>query len=225
MGTTIGGDSRGLFGRALAPPKTAPALAPLVERLLWWNWSRFEKCLAKQLLVLVSTHGAAWSHVSWLHLSSGSRKGLQVWLLAWSCSKLNCLAGLQLEPVLELILEPCQTCPRSSRRFVCPHHTLIIFALSHFSPTIGVLEPVVMCWSCDMPCACIFPLFYLLLFLPSLLPFAVASSAASSKQCTLSLSLQLCLTSYQLIHPVASYGLLLLNFPRYYTPHAVAKPR
>ena len=111
MGTTIGGDSRGLFGRALAPPKTAPALAPLVERLLWWNWSCFEKCLAKQLLVLVSTHGAAWSHVSWLHLSSGSRKGLQVRLLAWSCSKLNCLAGLQLEPVLELILEPCQTCP------------------------------------------------------------------------------------------------------------------
>jgi hypothetical protein len=39
----------GLFGRAPAPPKTAPAPAPLVERLLWWSWSRFTKRLAKQL--------------------------------------------------------------------------------------------------------------------------------------------------------------------------------
>jgi hypothetical protein len=34
-------ESEGLFGRAPAPPKTAPALAPLVEL------SRFEKRLAK----------------------------------------------------------------------------------------------------------------------------------------------------------------------------------
>jgi hypothetical protein len=27
----------GLFGRAPAPPKTAPALATLVEWLLWWS--------------------------------------------------------------------------------------------------------------------------------------------------------------------------------------------
>jgi hypothetical protein len=32
--------SKGLFGRATAP---------LVEWLLWWSWSRFEKCLAKRL--------------------------------------------------------------------------------------------------------------------------------------------------------------------------------
>jgi hypothetical protein len=28
---------KGLFGRAPAPPKTVPALAPLVEWLLWWS--------------------------------------------------------------------------------------------------------------------------------------------------------------------------------------------
>jgi len=42
----------GLFGRALALPKSAPALAPQMERLLWWSWSRFRKCLAKQLHLL-----------------------------------------------------------------------------------------------------------------------------------------------------------------------------
>ena len=31
-----------------------------MERLLWQSWSRFEKYLAKQFLVLVSTHGAGW---------------------------------------------------------------------------------------------------------------------------------------------------------------------
>ena len=41
--------SLGLFGKAPAPPKTAPAPASLVERLLWWSWSRFENRLAKQL--------------------------------------------------------------------------------------------------------------------------------------------------------------------------------
>jgi hypothetical protein len=30
-------ENKGLFGRAPAPPKTAPALAPLVEWLLWWS--------------------------------------------------------------------------------------------------------------------------------------------------------------------------------------------
>jgi len=35
----------GLFGRAPAPLKIAPALALLVERLLYW--SRFEKRLTK----------------------------------------------------------------------------------------------------------------------------------------------------------------------------------
>jgi len=40
---------QGLFVRALAPPKTAPAPASLVERLLWWSWSRFVKRLAKRL--------------------------------------------------------------------------------------------------------------------------------------------------------------------------------
>jgi len=67
----------GLFGKAPAPPKIALALAQ-VEWLLWWSWGRFKKCWAKQILVLVSTHEAAWNHVSLLHLSSGSRKGLQV---------------------------------------------------------------------------------------------------------------------------------------------------
>ena len=42
------GESMGLFGRAPAPPKIAPAPAVLVERLLWWSWSRFEECLAKR---------------------------------------------------------------------------------------------------------------------------------------------------------------------------------
>jgi len=37
----------GLFGMAPALPKTAPAPAPEVERLLWWSWSRFRKRLAK----------------------------------------------------------------------------------------------------------------------------------------------------------------------------------
>ena len=46
------GVSEGLFGRAPALPKTAPALAPQMERLLWWSWSRFRKCLAKQLHLL-----------------------------------------------------------------------------------------------------------------------------------------------------------------------------
>ena len=40
------------FGRASALPKTAPALAPQMERLFWWSWSRFRKCLAKQLHLL-----------------------------------------------------------------------------------------------------------------------------------------------------------------------------
>jgi len=40
------------FGRASALPNTAPALAPQMERLLWWSWSRFRKCLAKQLHLL-----------------------------------------------------------------------------------------------------------------------------------------------------------------------------
>jgi len=38
--------------KALALPKTAPALALQMERLLWWSWSRFRKCLAKQLHLL-----------------------------------------------------------------------------------------------------------------------------------------------------------------------------
>jgi len=42
----------GLFGRAPALPKIAPALAPQMERLLWWSWSRFRKCLPKQLHLL-----------------------------------------------------------------------------------------------------------------------------------------------------------------------------
>ena len=56
-----------MFGKAPAPPKTAPVLTFLVERLLWWRWSRFEKYLAKQLLVLMSAHGATWSHEIPLH--------------------------------------------------------------------------------------------------------------------------------------------------------------
>jgi hypothetical protein len=39
-------DMEGLFGRAPAPPKTAPAPALLVEWLLWWSWSHFGKHLA-----------------------------------------------------------------------------------------------------------------------------------------------------------------------------------
>jgi hypothetical protein len=38
---------KGLFGRAPAPPKTALAPAPLVERLFWWSWSRFKKMFDK----------------------------------------------------------------------------------------------------------------------------------------------------------------------------------
>ena len=37
------------FGRVSTLPKTAPALAPQMERLLWWSWSCFVKHLAKQL--------------------------------------------------------------------------------------------------------------------------------------------------------------------------------
>jgi len=37
----------GLFGKHPAPLKTAPALALLVKRLLWWSWNCFEKYLAK----------------------------------------------------------------------------------------------------------------------------------------------------------------------------------
>jgi len=59
----------------------------LVEQLLWWSWSHFKKYLAKHLLVLVS-HGTACSHVSWLHLSSGSRKR----------SAASCLELLKNEP-------------------------------------------------------------------------------------------------------------------------------
>jgi len=46
------GKQLGPFGRASALPKTAPALAPQMERLFWWSWSRFRKCLAKQLHLL-----------------------------------------------------------------------------------------------------------------------------------------------------------------------------
>ena len=45
---------KALFGRASALPKTAPALAPQMERLLWWSWSRFRKYLAKQLHLLIN---------------------------------------------------------------------------------------------------------------------------------------------------------------------------
>ena len=41
-----------LFGRAPAPPKTAPAPAPAVERLLWWSLSHFTNRLAKQFHLL-----------------------------------------------------------------------------------------------------------------------------------------------------------------------------
>ena len=44
--------TKGLFGRAPALPKTAPAPALQMERLLWWSWSRFRKYLAKQLHLL-----------------------------------------------------------------------------------------------------------------------------------------------------------------------------
>ena len=44
--------SNELFGRAPALPKIAPTLAPQMERLLWWSWSRFRKYLAKQLHLL-----------------------------------------------------------------------------------------------------------------------------------------------------------------------------
>ena len=47
-----GDDAKGLFGRAPALPKTAPVLAPQMERLFWWSWSRFRKYLAKQLHLL-----------------------------------------------------------------------------------------------------------------------------------------------------------------------------
>jgi hypothetical protein len=40
---------KGLFGRAPAPRKMALAPVPLVEWLLWWSWSCFEKRLAKRL--------------------------------------------------------------------------------------------------------------------------------------------------------------------------------
>jgi hypothetical protein len=43
---------RAPFGRASALSKTAPALAPQMERLLWWSWSHFRKYLAKQLHLL-----------------------------------------------------------------------------------------------------------------------------------------------------------------------------
>jgi hypothetical protein len=49
---------------------------------------------------------------SWLHLLCGSRNGLQVRLLGWSRSICTCLAGLRVEPWLELELEPCQTGPK-----------------------------------------------------------------------------------------------------------------
>ena len=44
--------NKSLFGRVPALPKTAPALAPQMERFLWWSWSRFRKYLAKQLHLL-----------------------------------------------------------------------------------------------------------------------------------------------------------------------------
>jgi hypothetical protein len=39
--------TKGPFGRAPAPLKTAPAPAPLVERLFWWSWSRFNTTFGK----------------------------------------------------------------------------------------------------------------------------------------------------------------------------------
>ena len=41
------------FGRVSALSKTAPALSTQMERFFWWSWSRFRKCLAKQLHLLV----------------------------------------------------------------------------------------------------------------------------------------------------------------------------
>ena len=60
---------------------------------------------------LEELHGAGQSHISWLHLPSGSRKELQGRLLAWNCSKMDHLVGLQPEPVLE----PCQTDPQNQQ--------------------------------------------------------------------------------------------------------------
>jgi len=53
---------------------------------------------------------------TWLHLPYGSRDRLQRWLLTWSCSKNMRLAGLRPEPLVEPLLEPCQTGPYSSKR-------------------------------------------------------------------------------------------------------------
>jgi hypothetical protein len=54
-------DTTGLFGRAPATPKTAPALAPLVEWLLWWSWVIlkivWQNSSSGGFLV-----GARWSH-------------------------------------------------------------------------------------------------------------------------------------------------------------------
>ena len=51
-GVKAGVGIKALFVRAPPLSKTAPALAPQMERLLWWSWSRFRKCLAKQLHLL-----------------------------------------------------------------------------------------------------------------------------------------------------------------------------
>ena len=56
---------------------------------------------------LEELHGAGRSLVLWLHLPSGSQKGLQVWLLTWSCYILDRKVGPQPEPILETCqLEP-----------------------------------------------------------------------------------------------------------------------
>ena len=59
--------------------------------------------------LLSEPHGASFS---WLHFACVSREWLQRGLQTWSRFKNLRLAGLQPEPLVELLVEPCQTGPK-----------------------------------------------------------------------------------------------------------------
>ena len=84
-----------------------PLRLPVVPALtICCDPSRGQACL--------TDGGAARSFFFRLRLTRESRERLHLRLRTRSCCRFHRLAGLRVEPVLELLLEPCQTGPKSS---------------------------------------------------------------------------------------------------------------
>jgi hypothetical protein len=83
------------------------------------RWSPFRRCAGLHRPGRIHSRGKAVKQeaepdgatLSWLLLVCGSHEGLQRRLHTWSRCGFHRLAGLQPEPLLEPLLEPCQTGP------------------------------------------------------------------------------------------------------------------